>query len=47
MLIEVTEDYSVGLGNFFKQNFVKLGGEVVSVMNFRRATRTSRRSSPR
>ena len=36
MLIEVTEDYSVGLGNFFKQNFVKLGGEVVSVMNYQK-----------
>ena len=36
MLIEVTEDYSVGLGNFFRQNFVKLGGEVVSVMNYQK-----------
>ena len=47
MLIEVTEDYSVGLGNFFKQNFVKLGGEVVSVMNYQKGDRTSRRSLPR
>ena len=36
MLIEVTEDYSVGLGNFFKQNFVKNGGKLVSVMNYQK-----------
>lgn len=36
MLIEVTEDYSVGLGNFFKQNFTKNGGKVVSVMNYQK-----------
>ena len=36
MLIEVTEDYSVGLGNFFKQNFTKNGGNVVSVMNYQK-----------
>ncbi|MDO5114851.1 MAG: ABC transporter substrate-binding protein [Synergistaceae bacterium] len=36
MLIEVTEDYSVGLGNFFRQNFVKNGGSVVSVMNYQK-----------
>lgn len=36
MLIEVTEDYSVGLGNFFKQNFEKVGGKVVSVMNYQK-----------
>ena len=36
MLIEVTEDYSVGLGNFFKQNFTKNGGKTVSVMNYQK-----------
>lgn len=36
MLIEVTEDYSVGLGNFFKQNFTKQGGKIVSVMNYQK-----------
>ena len=36
MLIEVTEDYSVGLGNFFKQNFTKNGGKIVSVMNYKK-----------
>lgn len=36
MLIEVTEDYSVGLGNFFKQNFTKNGGKIVSVMNYQK-----------
>ena len=36
MLIEVTEDYSVGRGNFFKQNFTKNGGKIVSVMNYQK-----------
>lgn len=36
MLIEVTEDYSVGLGNFFRQNFEKNGGKVVSVLNYQK-----------
>ncbi|MDO4988171.1 MAG: ABC transporter substrate-binding protein [Synergistes sp.] len=36
MLIEVTEDYSVGLGNFFKQNFTKNGGKIVSVLNYQK-----------
>ncbi|MCC8056653.1 ABC transporter substrate-binding protein [Cloacibacillus sp.] len=36
MLIEVTEDYSVGLGNFFKQNFTKNGGKIVSMMNYQK-----------
>ena len=36
MLIEVTEDYSVGLGNFFKKSFTKLGGKLVSVMNYQK-----------
>ena len=36
MLIEVTEDYSVGLGNFFKQNFTKNGGKILSVMNYQK-----------
>ena len=44
MLIEVTEDYSVGLGNFFKQNFTKNGGKIVSVMNYQKGDQTSRLS---
>lgn len=34
LLIDVANDYSVGLGNFFKQNFIKLGGEIVSEMKY-------------
>ena len=34
LLIDVANDYSVGLGNFFKQNFTKLGGEIVSEMKY-------------
>ncbi len=34
VLIDVANDYSVGLGNFFKQSFVKLGGEIVSEMKY-------------
>ncbi|MDR1886064.1 MAG: ABC transporter substrate-binding protein [Synergistaceae bacterium] len=34
LLIDVANDYSVGLGNFFKQSFAALGGEIVSEMNY-------------
>lgn len=34
LLIDVANDYSVGLGNFFKQSFVKFGGEIVSEMKY-------------
>ena len=36
MIIEVTEDYCVGLGNFFRENFTKRGGKIVSVMNYQK-----------
>ncbi len=36
MLIEVTEDSSVGLGNYNKQTFTKNGGKIVSVMNYQK-----------
>jgi branched-chain amino acid transport system substrate-binding protein len=34
VLTDVANDYSVGLSSFFKQAFVKLGGEVVSQMSY-------------
>ncbi|MDR1875356.1 MAG: ABC transporter substrate-binding protein [Synergistaceae bacterium] len=34
LLVDVANDYSVGLNNFFKQAFVKLGGEIVSEMRY-------------
>jgi len=34
LLIDVANDYSVGLGNFFKQAFTKLGGQIVSEMKY-------------
>jgi branched-chain amino acid transport system substrate-binding protein len=34
LLTDVANDYSVGLSNFFKQAFVKLGGEIVSEMKY-------------
>ena len=34
LLIDVSNDYSVGLGSFFKQSFEKLGGEIVSEMKY-------------
>jgi branched-chain amino acid transport system substrate-binding protein len=34
LLTDVGNDYSVGLSNFFKQAFVKLGGEIVSEMKY-------------
>lgn len=35
-LIEVTEDYSVGLASFFERSFKKYGGEVVSKLNYQK-----------
>jgi branched-chain amino acid transport system substrate-binding protein len=34
LLVDVASDYAVGLANFFKQNFTKLGGEIVSEMRY-------------
>jgi branched-chain amino acid transport system substrate-binding protein len=34
MLVDISNDYAVGLGNFFKQSFEKLGGTIVSQMNY-------------
>jgi len=34
MLVDVANDYSVGLSNFFKKSFTKMGGNVVSVLNY-------------
>ena len=34
LLIDVANDYCVGLGNFFKQSYKKLGGEVVSELMY-------------
>ncbi|EPR43485.1 ABC transporter substrate binding protein precursor [Desulfovibrio sp. X2] len=34
LLVDVASDYSVGLASFFKKSFVKLGGEVVSTLNY-------------
>ena len=34
MLVDVANDYSVGLANFFKKSFTKLGGQVVSTLNY-------------
>lgn len=34
LLIDVANDYSVGLASFFKQSFTKLGGEVVASLNY-------------
>jgi len=34
MLVDVANDYSVGLSNFFKKSFTKMGGQVVSVLNY-------------
>lgn len=35
-LIEVTEDYSVGLASFFERNFTKNGGKVVAKLNYQK-----------
>ncbi len=34
MLVDVANDYSVGLSNFFKKSFVKQGGEIVATLNY-------------
>ena len=34
LLVDVANDYAVGLASFFKQNFTKLGGEVVSDLRY-------------
>ncbi|MBI4806023.1 MAG: ABC transporter substrate-binding protein [Desulfovibrio sp.] len=34
MLVDVANDYSVGLSNFFKKSFTKMGGQVVSTLNY-------------
>jgi branched-chain amino acid transport system substrate-binding protein len=34
MLVDVANDYSVGLSNFFKKSFTKMGGTVVATLNY-------------
>ncbi len=34
MLVDIANDYSVGLASFFKRSFTKLGGEVVSNLKY-------------
>jgi len=34
LLIDVSNDYAVGLGAFFKRSFAKLGGEIVAEMKY-------------
>ncbi|HOU32179.1 MAG TPA: ABC transporter substrate-binding protein [Synergistaceae bacterium] len=34
LLLDVAQDYSVGLGKFFKDHFTKIGGEVVAELNY-------------
>ena len=34
ILIDVAQDYSVGLANYFEKSFAKLGGKVVAKMNY-------------
>ena len=34
LLIDVANDYSVGLAGFFEKSFVKLGGEIVTKLNY-------------
>lgn len=34
LLIDVANDYSVGLSSFFKKSFTKMGGEVVATLNY-------------
>ena len=34
MLVDVASDYSVGLAKYFERSFTKLGGKVVSVLNY-------------
>jgi branched-chain amino acid transport system substrate-binding protein len=33
-LVDIASDYGVGLANFFKQSFTKLGGEIVSELRY-------------
>jgi branched-chain amino acid transport system substrate-binding protein len=47
IVTSVSSAYSVGLAKFFREQFVADGGQVVPSRSTRRATRTSRRSSPR
>lgn len=34
ILMDVANDYAVGLGNFFKRSYQKLGGEIVATLNY-------------
>ncbi|GFK93951.1 Leucine-, isoleucine-, valine-, threonine-, and alanine-binding protein [Fundidesulfovibrio magnetotacticus] len=34
MLVDVANDYSVGLSNFFKKSFTKQGGQIVATLNY-------------
>ena len=34
MLVDVASDYAVGLSNYFKKSFTKMGGQVVSTLNY-------------
>ncbi len=34
LLVDVSNDYAVGLANFFRRSFERLGGEIVSIMNY-------------
>ncbi|MCD8352681.1 MAG: ABC transporter substrate-binding protein [Planctomycetaceae bacterium] len=34
LLIDVSNDYAVGLANFFRRSFQRLGGEIVTTMNY-------------
>lgn len=34
LLVDVANDYSVGLANYFKKSFGKLGGEIVTTLNY-------------
>ena len=47
VLTDVRQDYSVGLAQFYKEYLTKNGGTVVASKVTVRATRISKRSSPR
>ncbi|MDR1612012.1 MAG: ABC transporter substrate-binding protein [Planctomycetota bacterium] len=34
LLTDISNDYAVGLSNFFRRSFLNLGGEIVSIMNY-------------
>ncbi|MCL2000839.1 MAG: ABC transporter substrate-binding protein, partial [Planctomycetes bacterium] len=34
LLTDISNDYAVGLSNFFRRSFIRLGGEIVSSMNY-------------